>query len=179
MKTPFKFRIFIASLLLWIVANPTSAQQIRSLHEQFLHPSEEAKPWTFWYWMYGAVSKEGITADLEAMKQAGLGGTYLMPIKGINEGAQYNGKAQQLTPEWWEMVRFSMEEANRLGLKLGMHICDGFALAGGPWISPEESMQKVVWSDTIVEGVNIRRSVCHSPRPMKVFMKISLCLLCP
>ena len=38
MKTPFKFRIFIASLLLWIVANPTSAQQIRSLHEQFLHP---------------------------------------------------------------------------------------------------------------------------------------------
>lgn len=118
--------------------------------------------------MYGAVSKEGITADLEAMKQAGLGGTYLMPIKGINEGAQYNGKAQQLTPEWWEMVRFSMEEANRLGLKLGMHICDGFALAGGSWISPEESMQKVVWSDTIVEGVNIRRSVCHSPRPMRV-----------
>lgn len=44
MKTPFKFRIFIASLLLWIVANPTSAQQIRSLYEQFLHPSEEANP---------------------------------------------------------------------------------------------------------------------------------------
>ena len=45
-----------------------------------------------------------------------------------------------------------MEEADRLGLKLGMHICDGFALAGGPWITPEESMQKVVWSDTIVNG---------------------------
>jgi len=44
------------------------------------------------------------------------------------------------------------EEADRLGLKLGMHICDGFALAGGPWITPEESMQKVVWSDTIVNG---------------------------
>lgn len=102
--------------------------------------------------MFGAVSKEGITADLEAMKHAGLGGTYLMPIKGLKEGPQYNGKAQQLTPEWWEMVRFSMQEADRLGLKLGMHICDGFALAGGPWITPEESMQKVVWSDTIVSG---------------------------
>ena len=33
-----------------------------------------------------------------------------------------------------------------------MHICDGFALAGGPWITPKESMQKVVWSDTIVDG---------------------------
>ena len=98
--------------------------------------------------MYGAVSKEGITADLEAMKHAGLGGTYLMPIKGVSEGAQYNGKAQQLTPEWWEMVRFSMEEADRLGLKLGMHICDGFALA-----------------------------VCHSRKLMKTIMKILRYLL--
>ena len=152
MKNRLKQRIFALSLLAWTAVYPADAQQTRSLREQFQNPSDEAKPWTFWYWMYGVVSKEGITADLEAMKHAGLGGTYLMPIKGIHEGAQYDGKAQQLTPEWWEMVRFSMEEADRLGLKLGMHICDGFALAGGPWITPKESMQKVVWSDTIVDG---------------------------
>ena len=152
MKNRLKQQIFVFSLLAWTAFCPADAQQTRSLRDQFQNPSDEAKPWTFWYWMYGAVSKEGITADLEAMKHAGLGGTYLMPIKGINEGSQYNGKAQQLTPEWWEMVRFSMEEADRLGLKLGMHICDGFALAGGPWITPKESMQKVVWSDTIVNG---------------------------
>ena len=152
MKNRLKQRIFALSLLAWTAVCPADAQQTRSLREQFQNPSDEAKPWTFWYWMYGVVSKEGITADLEAMKHAGLGGTYLMPIKGIHEGAQYDGKAQQLTPEWWEMVRFSMEEADRLGLKLGMHICDGFALEGGPWITPKESMQKVVWSDTIVDG---------------------------
>ena len=152
MKNRLKQRIFALSLLAWTAVCPADAQQTRSLREQFQNPSDEAKPWTFWYWMYGVVSKEGITADLEAMKHAGLGGTYLMPIKGIHEGAQYDGKAQQLTPEWWEMVRFSMEEADRLGLKLGMHICDGFAVAGGPWITPKESMQKVVWSDTIVDG---------------------------
>ena len=152
MESRLKQQIVVLSLLAWTVVCPVDAQQTRSLRDQFQNPSDEAKPWTFWYWMYGAVSKEGITADLEAMKHAGLGGTYLMPIKGVSEGAQYNGKAQQLTPEWWEMVRFSMEEADRLGLKLGMHICDGFALAGGPWITPKESMQKVVWSDTIVDG---------------------------
>lgn len=156
MKNRLKQRIFAISLLAWIAISPSGAQQTHSLREQYLNPSDEAKPWTFWYWMYGAVSKEGITADLEAMKHAGLGGTYLMPIRGIEEGAQYNGKAQQLTPEWWDMVRFSMEEADRLGLKLGMHICDGFALAGGPWISPKESMQKVVWSDTIVDGGKLK-----------------------
>ena len=152
MKSRLKQQIFAFSLLAWTAVCPVDAQQTRSLRDQFQNPSDEAKPWTFWYWMYGAVSKEGITADLEAMKHAGLGGTYLMPIKGVSEGTQYNGKAQQLTPEWWEMVRFSMEEADRLGLKLGMHICDGFALAGGPWITPKESMQKVVWSDTIIDG---------------------------
>lgn len=140
----------------WTAVCPANGEQTHSFRERMMNPSNEAKPWTFWYWMFGAVSKEGITADLEAMKQAGLGGTYLMPIKGIKEGPQYNGKAQQLTPEWWEMVRFSMEEADRLGLKLGMHICDGFALAGGPWISPKESMQKVVWSDTIVDGGKLK-----------------------
>ena len=163
MKNRLKQQIFAFTLLVWTVAYSSNAQQTGSLRELFQHPSDEAKPWTFWYWMYGVVSKEGITADLEAMKHAGLGGTYLMPIKGVKEGAEYNGKAQQLTPEWWKMVRFSMEEADRLGLKLGMHICDGFALAGGPWITPEESMQKVVWSDTIVDGGKL--NAIRLPKP--------------
>ncbi len=121
------------------------------------HLLEDIRPWTFWYWMYGAVSAEGITADLEAMREVGLGGAYLMPIKGTAEGQAYDGTAQQLSPHFWELVKHSMREADRLGLKLGMHICDGFALAGGPWITPGESMQKVVWSDTVVAGGNLKR----------------------
>ena len=169
MKSRLKQQIFAISLLVCTAISPANALQTHSLREQFQNPSDEAKPWTFWYWMFGAVSKEGITADLEAMKHAGLGGTYLMPIKGIKEGPQYNGKAQQLTPEWWEMVRFSMEEADRLGLKLGMHICDGFALAGGPWMTPKESMQKVVWSDTIVDGGNIKGLYLPQPEAYEGF----------
>ncbi len=147
----------ITSALVWLMGVAAlSAQPLSSgandLRQRFARPDGEAKPWTFWYWMYGAVSEEGITADLEAMKQAGLGGAYLMPIKSVQQGPQYEGKAEQLTPEWWRMVKHSAQEADRLGLKLGMHICDGFALAGGPWIRPEESMQKVVFSDTIVQG---------------------------
>ena len=62
------------------------------------------KPWTFWYWMYGAVSEQGIKADLQAMKDVGLGGCYLMPIRGVDEKPEYEGCAQQLTPRFWEMV---------------------------------------------------------------------------
>lgn len=107
--------------------------------------AEMSKPWVFWYWMQGGVSRAGITADLQAMKEAGIGGAYLMTIKGA-EQAPYQPAVNQLTPAWWEMIRFAMEEAKRLDLKLGMHVSDGFALAGGPWITPELSMQKVVSS---------------------------------
>ena len=126
----------IITLLLCFVSTSMKADTIR--------------PWTFWYWMYGAVSKEGIKADLQAMKDVGLGGCYLMPIRGVTEKPTYQGEVQQLTPKFWEMVDYAMQQSDSLGLEMGIHICDGFALAGGPWISPEESMQKVVWSDTII-----------------------------
>lgn len=106
----------------------------------------------FWYWMNAAVSREGITADIEAMRQAGIGGAYLMPIQGAKNPPLVDPPVEQLSPEWWEMVRHAMREAARLGLKIAMHDCDGFALAGGPWITPELSMQKVVWTKAVVEG---------------------------
>ncbi len=116
------------------------------------HGGNQAKPWTFWYWMYGAVSKPGIHADMVGMKNVGLGGCYLMPIRGAAERPQYKGDAIQLSPKFWEMVDYSFQQADSLGLDMGIHICDGFALAGSPAILPEESMQKVVWTDSIVMG---------------------------
>ena len=160
-----KYRVILVFLLILCFA--TSGAQKSLLADKFNNPPEESSPWVFWYWMHGAVSKAGITADLESMKQVGLGGAYLMPIKGPVEKNAY----QQLTPQWWEMVRFSMQEADRVGLKLGMHICDGFALAGGPWITPEKSMQKVVWSDTIVSGGKIKNLHLSRPESYEGFYK--------
>jgi len=115
------------------------------------------QPWTFWYWMYGAVSEAGIKADLQAMKDVGLGGCYLMPIRGTEQApanlpALDTPPGQQLSPRFWELVDYSLAQADSLGLGMGIHICDGFALAGGPWITPEESMQKIVFCDTILDG---------------------------
>lgn len=138
-------RHYILSLLLLIVVCLPGRAQVS---DNFRAPEDfDSRPWCFWYWMHGAVTKAGITADLEAMAANGLGGCYLMPIKSIEQAPALNGTVRQLSPEWYEMVDYSMQEADRLGLKLGMHICDGFALAGGPWITPEESMQKVVMTD--------------------------------
>ena len=113
---------------------------------------ENSKPWVYWYWMQSAYSKEGVTADLEAMKEAGLGGAYLMSIKGPADPPLIDPPILQLSKKWWELVKFAIEEADRLGLKIAMHASDGFAVAGGPWIEPRQSMQKVVWTDTVLKG---------------------------
>lgn len=168
-----KTAAILVGLLLLININIGSVQS-QTLEEQFRNPvGEDVVPWTFWYWMYGAVTKEGITADLEAMKRIGLGGAYLMPIKSPadNDKFDFYPSHNQLTPRWWEMVRFSMEEADRLGLKLGMHVSDGFALAGGPWITPENSMQKVVWAETVVKGGKVKNQKLPLPEIKENYYK--------
>lgn len=137
-----------------------SVAQINKLWQS---PPEDAKPWAFWYWMQGAVTKEGITADMEAMKDAGIGGAYLMPIKGVPEKPFVEPIVEQLSPLWWEMVDFAFNEADRVGVKIAFHACDGFALAGGPWITPELSMQKVVWTQINIQGGKTVREKLPQP----------------
>ena len=112
----------------------------------------EAKPWVLWYWMEASVSKAGIRADLVAMKQQGIAGAYLVCIKGKPDSLLIDPPVVQLTPIWWQMVKYAFTIADSLGLKLGMHIGDGFATSGGPWITPDLSMQRIVWSDTSITG---------------------------
>ena len=133
-------------------AQPTIQGNIPEWYQRFQTPPEETQPWTFWYWMYGCVSDEGIRLDLQAMHDTGIAGFYLMPIKDTTDGKQYGGTASQLTAEWWKRMDTVFHVADSLHLQMGIHFSDGFALGGGPWITPEESMQRVVWSDTIVNG---------------------------
>lgn len=142
--------IFLLFMLLLSVH--FSQAQKGDVFTRFNNPPAAAKPWAIWYWLHGAVSKEGITADLEAMKQVGFGGAYLMTIKDTNSKVPFQPQVRQLTPEWWAMVRFALQEAQRLQLEIGVHVSDGFALAGGPWIKPEQSMQKLVWTKTFVQA---------------------------
>lgn len=110
-----------------------------------LQDSTRTKVW----WFHGETetTKEGITADLEAYKKAGVGGVVYYD--------QTHGKMENALPafseEWWEMLRFSAEEAKRLGLTFEVHISNGF-VAGGPWITPEIGMKRLVATEQFIDG---------------------------
>ncbi|MEZ0325341.1 MAG: glycosyl hydrolase [Fimbriimonas sp.] len=42
------------------------------LAREFAHPPASARPWVYWFWLNGNITKEGITADLEAMQRVGI-----------------------------------------------------------------------------------------------------------
>ncbi len=50
------------------------------------------------------------------------------------------------------MLKFAAQEADRLGLKIGMGNCAGWSSSGGPWITPENSMQMIVSSEQRLTG---------------------------
>lgn len=141
-------RIFLLIALLYF----PSAARSQSLEDRWNKPAEDSRPWNFWYWMYGAYSREGITADLEAMKENGIAGAYQFTIYGPPETPYIQPSYNQLTPEWWDIWSYAVHEADRLGLKLSFNACDGWAVAGGPWITPELSMQIVTSSAVQVQG---------------------------
>lgn len=166
------FNRLLSKLPLWGVGGlfflSSSLFSQSSLYNSFKNPPAEAKPRTFWHWVHGAVSKEGVKADLNAMKEIGLEGAQLFTIRDP-QNTYYEKPVSQLSPEWFEMLRYTMHVCDSLGLKFSMHISDGFALAGGPWISPAESMQKVVYTDTVVKGGKIKNLTLRQPETIAGF----------
>lgn len=63
--------------------NLLNAQEISRLETQFKNPPDSSHPGIFWYWLNGYVTEEGIDADLEAMKEAGIGNVMLFNIKHV------------------------------------------------------------------------------------------------
>jgi hypothetical protein len=142
------FYIIWAAVFGYILIYGASELRAAELDDAFRSPPESAKAKTWWHWMNGCVSREGITADLEAMKKAGLGGAFIFHVGQMPIDAPVKFRSD----EWWSLMRFAASEADRLGLDLGFHNCPGWSSSGGPWIGVEKSMQKVVWSEQALTG---------------------------
>ena len=133
------------------LALPASAAP--DLEAGFRNPPPQARPHTWWHWMSGNVTREGITADLESMADAGFGGGLIFNLAGPHHHCDIpSGPAEYLGPVWLDRIKHAVSEAERLGLEFGMHNCAGWATTGGPWITPDLAMQKLVSSEVTVDG---------------------------
>ena len=138
--------------VLFVMALTLSAcsrqDELSLLRNGFSNPPKEAKVRTWWHWLDGNITREGITADLEAMHRVGIQEATL-----FNGGMGFPaGEVKYMSPEWLDLVHHAVSEANRLGMELSFHNCAGWSSSGGPWVKPEDGMQTVTISQQNVLG---------------------------
>lgn len=141
-----RFRQFsVALLMISFLSQGVLSEELNGgdrLAEGFAAPPAEAGPMTWWHWIDGNVSSEGISKDLEAMKAANIRAAIL-----FNVGYKYPaGPAEFMEPVWQANVQHAVREAARLDMKLGAFNSPGYSQSGGPWISAEQSMKCLVFS---------------------------------
>jgi len=160
MSLPAGHRCAISAAVLISAALLVRAQLPDELEANFREPPASVRPQTYWLWMNGNVTRQGITLDLEAMKAAGIGGVMI-----FDGGMSLpRGPVGYMNPEWHALMKHAIEEGQRLGIDIGMHNGPGWSSSGGPWITPDRSMQQLVWTETTVADPGEREITLTRPR---------------
>jgi hypothetical protein len=114
----------------------------------FGDPPLRARPLGWWHWINGNVTKDGIVADLESFKRQGLGGVQVFDV----EIYAPKGPVRYGTENWHDHMQFAMRKAAELGLEFHIMNTPGWSASGGPWVTPELSMKRLVWTETTATG---------------------------
>jgi hypothetical protein len=171
MPNPMNLRLTTILTILFcaITINTALAQTLKdALREGFKNPPPHTKPWVYWYWMSDHISADGITKDLEAMAEVGIGEALIGNIDQINE----KGDVKALTDEWYQMIGHAIKEGKRLGIDIGLFNAPGWSQSGGPWIQPEHSMRYLASSELKVTGPQKLKAIIKPPHH-KDFQKVA------
>lgn len=135
-------RLLMTGMVLLVLGKPAVA--FDDLARSFVNPPDSCRPWVYAFWLNGNITRDGITADLEAMQRAGLGGMTLMEV---DQGTP-KGPVAFMSDEWRALFQHTVAEAQRLGLEVNMNNDAGWNGSGGPWVPLDQAMQVVVASET-------------------------------
>ena len=138
----------------WLQKNEpffTVSPTVADLKQKFMAPGQAFQPGCYWWWFNGLVDKEGITRDLEEYKAKGMGEVLLINSASGLGGAKMPQGAQFLSAEWRELFRHALQEAHRLGIKMGVNMSSGWCM-GGPWIKPQHACRWFLQSKLPVTG---------------------------
>lgn len=156
-------RLLVLGAALALAAVSPAPCVAADLAATFVNPPPDSRPRCYWYWLDGYVSKEGISKDLEAMRDVGIGGAYIGIIGGMC-GLPHNPQApKDLSDAWWDLIVHAVREGTRTGVQIGLFNGPGWSQSGGPWIKPEQSMRYLDNTEIRVTGPKALREKLPSP----------------
>ncbi len=144
---------------------------------------DPAKPWVYYWWLKGNVTKEQITRDLEGMHEKGIGGFLLFDSRRYWDSFDgHTGhipvplqiKHGFMSQGWREMVKHAMKEADRLGLKMSINLADTGGSLRGPWDMKEDRPKQLIWTATNVSGPTKFSAKLEIPPDREYFHDVAL-----
>lgn len=137
--------------------NTDTTISYQELTQGFMDPPDQSRLRSLWKWPHSLVTKESITRDLEEFRKKGWGGVL------INDGGNSSSKfisgeppwdakgPLYLSKDWLELYQHAVREAERLGMEITSVMGSGWN-PGGPFITPEHAIKKLVFAETEVKG---------------------------
>jgi hypothetical protein len=149
----------------------SSGQETDDMDMLFRNPPDSCGPWVMWYWMDGHVTREGITLDLEMLKRRGFRGAF---CTGTDSGIP-SGPVKPGSNAWWDVIKHTTREAERLGLELVFQNPEVFSDDKSTLIPPEYRKQQLVWSEMtlpVYRKVNVK--LPQPAQKLKYYQDISI-----
>jgi len=134
-----------------ITTNPAD-EGLLALYGGFQNPPMSARPFVRWWWNGDHLTAEEILRELDVMKEAGIGGVEINPIKFPfgSEPVGYETK-QWLSDEWIEMLKVALQGARERGIICDMIVGSGWPF-GGEFLEKEEQTQMITIETIDLEG---------------------------
>jgi hypothetical protein len=109
------------------------ASDLTSLREAFVHPPENSKIMTRWWWFGPAVSNDELEREMRLMKAGGIGGFEVQPVYPLALDDPSRGFKNDLflSDAFIQALRFAFTKSQELGVRRDLTLGSGWPY-GGP-----------------------------------------------
>ena len=124
----------------------------KDLYSIFKNPDSVYRPYVRWWWNGDKVEKDELARELRLLKNAGISGVEINPIKfpaKTNDLGKHS--LQWLSHEWIDLLKFCFDEAKSIGMTCDLIVGSGWPF-GAEWLKGEERSQAVVIGVKKLEG---------------------------
>ncbi len=119
-----------------------------SIRKNFANPPADCWPHTRWWWPGNPVSKEEITHELEEMHSHGIQGVEQITMEPVYE----KGNIPYLSDEFIDMLKYTVQEAKRLGMEVSLNFGGPGWIIGGDWVREEDKSKDMVPTSMVLSG---------------------------
>lgn len=161
-----KISVAIAIILSAISCTPQNS--IEELQRGWENPPLSARNRVWWHWMNGNITKEGIRKDLQWMKDTRQGGVHNFDAA-LGTPTIVDKRFIYMDEGWKDAFAYAVKVADSLGLEFTVASAPGWSSTGGPWVSEQDAMKKLVWSEAYASG-NVNMSLPEPPHTTGAFL---------